>query len=495
MDSLAMWGWVLFAVYFACMCYLAYRGERRTSGLKDYLVAPQSYGPVIIALALGATTCSAAATMGNPGLLFKNGWPALWYAFGYGGIVMAWALTAFKLSKVGSRVGAKSLPDFMGIRFQSDFMRGITAIATLLMVYYIAGQFAGCGWVFDKILHVPYNIGVVVAAVIITAYIVIGGTHADVLNCAIQGAIMIILAIIVTFTTLYYVGSISEINAVLTKQSPDLSWNVVFKNPFFGPFTGPGIMISLSLFALTPQLSKLWFSLKSERQIPVTLILGLVFMAFMGLLMWLGGLGSRAILPNSPPDTGTLDMLVKFMPTPIVAIAGVGILSAIMSTTAGLFLVVAIALVNDLYRDIIAPRLANGKSPEAYDRITLLGTRLMIPVVMVVGIIIALNPPKLLTALMWIGIGAFAGGISPVLLLGCTWRRTSREGAIAGSVLGLGTYLVCYFIIGKAMGVAFFAVPWAGCTVALIVGFVVTILVSLVTKPLPEEHLKRIFGS
>jgi len=119
----------------------------------------------------------------------------------------------------------------------------------------------------------------------------------------------------------------------------------------------------------------------------------------------------------------------------------------------------------------------------------------MIPVVMIVGILIALNPPKLLTALMWVGIGGFVGGISPVLLLGCIWRRTSRAGAIAGSVLGLSSYLICYFVIGKGMGVVFFTVPWAGSTVALIIGFVVTIVVSLFTEPPPEEHLNKIFSS
>jgi len=493
-STVVIWGWLLFAIYFVFMCYMSWRGERATKGLNDYLVAPRSYGPLVVALALGATTCSAAATMGNPGLVYRFGWPGLWYGMGYGGIIAAWALTAFKLSKVGAKVGSKSMADFMGIRFQSDFMRGITAVITLLMVYYIGGQFAGVGWVFQTILNVPYSTGVIAASIIITIYVIVGGTHADVLNCAIQGTIMMIVSVIVGVTVLTKVGSLSAINDILTAQSPALSWNTVFANPNFGQFTGPGIMISLSLFALTPQLSKLWFALKSDKEIPKTLWYGFIFMMGMGVLMWLGGLGARAVLPEATSDTATLQMLIKFLPAPLSALAGVGILSAIMSTLAGLFLVVAIAVVNDLWRDIIVPRFYKDMPAEKADAITLKWTRILIPIIMLIGLIIAFNPPKLLTALMWVGIGAFAGGLSPVMILGCSWRGITKAGAITGSVLGFGSYLVCYFIIGKGMGVPMFQVPWFGSTVAIIVGFISIYVVSKVTKPFSNEHLDSIFG-
>jgi len=494
-DSLTLWGWVFFLGYFGFMVYMSWLGERRTSGLSDFLVAPRAYGPVIIALALGATTCSAAATMGNPGLVFNFGWPGLWYGMGYGGICVAWALTSYKLSIVGNNINSKSLPDFMGKRFDSQPLRLITAVVTLLNVYYIAGQFSGAGWVFDKILHVPYGIGIIGGSIFIALYIMAGGTHADVLNCAVQGAIMLFLAIIVSVAVLFYVGDLSAINAALTAQNAKYSWDVVFAEPMFNALTGPGIMLSLSLFALQPQLSKLWFALKDERDVPKALIGGYIFMFFMGLLMWLGGLGARAITPNSRPDLAVLDMLSQTLATPLVAIAGVGILSAIMSTLAGLMLVVAIAAANDIFRDFIVPRWMKGLSAERADRITLLATRFMVPVVMIIGLIIAYDPPKFLTALMWVGIGAFAGGVSPVLVLGCTWRRTTKLGAEAGTFLGFGTYLVCYFVLGQSMGIGLFKVPWAGSTIAMIVGFAATILVSLATKPMPEEMLNKLFDT
>ncbi len=495
MDSLTMWGWIFFLGYFAFMVYMSWLGERRTSGLKDFLVAPKAYGPVIISLALGATTCSAAATMGNPGLVFSFGWPALWYGMGYGGLCVAWALTSYKLSIVGNNISSKSLPDFMGKRFDSQTLRLVTAVVTLLNVYYIAGQFSGAGWVFDKVLHVPYGIGIIGGSIFIAIYIMAGGTHADVLNCAVQGAIMLILAVMVAATALFYVGDLGTINAVLTAQNAKYSWDVVFSEPMFNAFTGPGIMLSMSLFGLQPQLSKLWFALRDERDVPKALIGGYLFMFFMGLLMWLGGIGARAITPNSRPDLAVLDMLTQCLSAPLVAVAGVGILSAIMSTLAGLMLVVAIAAANDIFRDFIVPRWMKGLQAERADRLTLITTRVMIPVVMIIGLIIAYNPPPFLTALIWVGIGAFAGGISPVLVLGCTWRRTTKRGAEAGAILGFGTYLVCYFFLGQTLGMPLFKVPWAGSTLAMIVGFTATILVSLATKPMPEELLNRLFDT
>jgi len=493
MDSTTISGWILFALLSLSIVFFTYYGQKKTQGLVSYLTASKSYGPVTIGLTLGATTCSAAATLGNPGLVFTNGWPALWYAFGYGGAVVAWALVAFKLTKISALRQSKSLPDFMAVRFQSNYMRVITAVATLALIYYVAGQFAGTGWIFESVLNIPYSYGVILSSAIIAIYVIIGGSHAEILNTAIQGAIMIGLVIFVSVFVLYFVGTPSSINEKLIAQDPALGWNVVFADPSFGVFTGPGIMISLALFSLTPQISKMWFALRDEREIPKALLVGLLFMFGMGLLMWLGGLGARVLVPDAAPDISVVEMISIYMPGPIVAAAGIAILAAIMSTTSGLFMVIGIAAVNDLIREIVMPRLSNSISEERADWLTLLGTRISIPITMFIAVVIAFNPPESLTALMWVGIGGFAGGISPILIIGCLWRRITKHGAIVGSTLGFSTHLFCYFVIGQMIGVEVFTVPWAGSTVAVIISTLSCVVVSLFTKPFSKEHLDEVF--
>jgi len=100
--SLAFWTWVFMTIFIVSMILLALYGLRRTKTTVDFATAPRSYGPAVIGIALMATACSAAATMGNPGLVFAYGWPALWYAMGgYAGIAIAWTTSAFALSRNG----------------------------------------------------------------------------------------------------------------------------------------------------------------------------------------------------------------------------------------------------------------------------------------------------------------------------------------------------------------------------------------------------------
>ncbi len=494
MTELQVLGWIVFSVYLLLIVVISFIAKKKTGGLVDYITAPRSYGPVVVGLALGATTCSAAATLGNPGLAYGFGWAGLWYPFGYGGIVFAWAIAAFKLSRMCLNVGAKSLPDFVGIRFKSQFVRVMAAIATILGVYYIAGQFAGGAWVFDQILGIEYSTGILIAAAVMIGYVVIGGTHAEMMNSAVQGAIMLLLATIVTIAVLVQVGTPGTINTLIEAQDPSLGWSNVFADPMFGTFTGPAIAIALSLFALSPQLTKMWFTIRSEKDIPWALIVGFIFMFMMGLLILFGGLGGRAVFPDIPPDTSVLMILMEYTPSLIVTIAGVGILAAIMSTTAGLFLVSGVAVANDIYKDVIAPKIHAHTDNAVLERRTAMVTRILIVVFAIIGLAIAVDPPPYLTGLMWVGIGALAAGISPLIIMGSVWQRTSKLAAEVGSVLGLGAHVFCYYVLGGMLGIEVFNIAWAGTGVGIILNFVALIVISLFTEPLPQEHLDQIFG-
>jgi Na+/proline symporter len=304
---------------------------------------------------------------------------------------------------------------------------------------------------------------------------------------------MVIFACIVIFVTSYFIGGIGTINSMVEAQDPGLGWSSFFNGPFFGPFTGPAIMISLGLFTLGPQISKLWFCLDEERHVPHTILTYMVFMTLMFFMMLLAGLGARAVLPSIQPDLSSLLIISKFMPAPVVAFAGVGVIAAIMSTTAGLFLVIAIGIVNDIYKDTLVPHLWPNMSPATTDKRALLGTRILIPIVMIIGILISFHPPKLLTALIWVGLGGFTAAFAPVMVWGCLWRRTTKAGVITASIVGFACHCICYFVLGKIVGMSLFLVPWAGCGIGIIAGFILCPIVSLFTKPFSEEHLKVCF--
>ncbi len=492
---LAFWTWVFMIVFIIVMVVLAWYGWKRTKTTVDFATAPRSYGPAVIGIALMATACSAAATMGNPGLVFAFGWPALWYALGgYAGIATAWATSAFALSRIGKNLGAKSMPDFMGIRFDSPVLRVVCAISCLAMIYYIAGQYAGLGWVFVEALGIPYAWGVMLGAVIIAVYIMIGGTHADILNCFIQGLLMMVLAVLVCVPIFIYVGGIGAIDVALAKIDPKLASNVVFRDPMFGVFTGPAIFVSLGIFGLTPQLSKLWLALDDERHVPHALLWGFFALAFMAMIMWIGGLGSKVLFPDVKPDAGTVNVMVKMLPPVLAAFGMIGILSAVMSTAAGLFLVVAVAIAVDIYQDTIVSRMKNPPPKEVLDRRVLWMQRVLIAITVLVGFLLARKPPVFLTALMWMGIGLFTGSVIPPMIVGCLWRGTTKKAAEIAAVTSFILYVILLFGLGVWQGIPFFKVPWASAGICTIVSTVLVLSLSFVTQPMDKAYLERIFA-
>ena len=493
--SLVAWSWIFFGVFFAVIFFLSYYGYKRTSTALEFSTAPRAYSPFVIGIAVTATSASAAALLGNPGLVYAQGWPALWYAMGgYAAMALAWASSALILSRIGKNANAKSMADFMGIRFQSPLLRVVTALAAIFSIYYIAGQFAGLGLVFTESVGTKYLTGVIIGAIVMAIYISVGGSHTDILSAFIQGLIMIIFAVVVTVIVLVKVGGIGTIDKILTNEDAALSSSVVFQDPQFGPFTGIAIFVSLGLFALSPQMSKLWLALDDERNVTKAIMWAFLGMSAMALVMWLGGLGSRALYPDVPPDTAILVLITDSLPNWLTALLMVGILSAILSTTAGLFLVVAVSLAVDIYRDTIVPMQKKPIPAETLDRRVLRMQRILIPLLVIAGVLLAQNPPEYLTQLVWAGIGLFTGSVIPPMVIGSLWKGTTRRAAEIGSVAGFLTFIVCTFVLGIGFGNAFFEVPWAGAGISTIISTVLTIGLSFVTKPMDKNYIAQLFA-
>lgn len=494
--ALQLWLIVFGVLFLGVLFGLTYISVHRTKDIRDFVVAPTSYGPIWIGLALGATACSAAATMGNPGLVYAYGWSGMWYGYGYGLMVLAWAVSAYHLHRFSRDLGANSLPDFFGKRFDSQFMRIFSAIILLFLVFYVGGQFAGASLAIAAMTQIPYAIAILVGAAIILGYVLVGGAHAEVTNSAFMGAMMVILSLIVMAAGVIAVGGLAEMNAAVTAINPQLGWSNVFQQPHFGVFNGPAIFLALGLFALTPQLSRLWMALEHEKDVKYTLVVAMAFMTCMYGLMLVGGLAGRAAAPNlQTPDLATLVLIRQVMPDIVLAFAGVAIFGAIMSTTAGLILTTGVAIGNDLYKDALVPMLRSDADNETVDSRSMWITRVSMVLIAIVALVIAFNPPAFLTGLMWVGIGAFTAAFVPVLLWSCVWDGITPTAAILSSITGFLIHVIGYFYLGQTLGMTLWAIPWRGAGVGIIVSAILCPLLSLGTRQrLSKNFLNNIFN-
>lgn len=494
--KLIHWTAVFGVLFLGITFLLTYVASKRTDDLRDYVVAPTSYGPIWVGLALGATSSSASATMGTPAFVYTYGWSGMWYAFGYGLIVLAWAVSAYQLQRFSRDLDANSLPDFFGKRFQSPFLRTFSAVVILFLTFYVAAQFVGASLSITELTPLSYTTGIIAGTMIIVVYVMIGGAHAEILNSAVQGGFMLIFGFLVIAAGLMSVGGIGELNAAAVSVDPSLGWNSIFSSPEFTPFNAPASFISLGLFALTPQLSRLWMALDDEKNVKHTLLVGMFFVTVMYLMTIIGGLAARAIAPNLEiADLATLTLLSETMPDFVFAFAGISVFAAIMSTTSGLFLTIAVAITNDIYKDTIVPYFYPEADEEVIQRRTDRWTRFLIVVIAVVALYIAYHPPQFLTGLMWVGIGAFTAAFVPILVWSSLWDGVTPFAAKASAITGFTIHIFGYFALGKMMNLTLWTVPWRGAGVGILVTFLLVPIVSNISpQTLNQQFLDDIFS-
>ena len=178
----------------------------------------------------------------------------------------------------------------------------------------------------------------------------------------------------------------------------------------------------------------------------------------------------------------------------IVALVATGGLAAALSTAAGLLLVISSSIAHDIYIHFIEPR-----APES--RRVLVG-RLMILLSILVAGYFGIRPPGFVAQVVAFAFGLAAASFFPVIFLGIFDKRTNRQGAIAGMLVGL-LFTATYIVGCRADKILpNTAAPWfepiAGIspegigTIGCLLNFAVTYAVSRLTPPPPPRVLELV---
>ncbi len=494
--GVGIWGWIWMGAFLVLFMGIGVYGARKTKTGEDFAVARNSYGPVRLAFAMVATIASGSTFMGLPGLAYSKGFAAIWYPAIYPvGIYLGLILTIKVMRRVGDRFRSGSLPELMGQRYDSNFLRIAFALLSLLLIYYITAQFVAAATIFEYILGLKYQNAVLLTVGVVAFYIAIGGTHADIMTDGIQGAMMVLIALAIAglFFVSYGMAGTgpSVVNDALVAQNPTLGWDHYFApgDPIFGSLLLVALMFIAHIpFAMNPHIGKLAFSLKDSKQLRLFLILVIPMGSILGFTV-LGGLHARALLgPDIRPDAAIPALMTHLFPPMLAGLLAVGILSAIMSTADGLFIALSTIFSNDLYKRTLAPRIHAHKSPEQIEYIALWISRIATVGVGVAAVFLAWSPPKFLAVLLWIGVGGIVSGAAGPLVVGLLWKRATREGAIASFVIGVALYTTLLVIVEWKN-------PFGAAGVCVTVASLVMIVVSLLTKPMDPAHLERVFKS
>lgn len=519
MDSLRLWAWFFLVLYVIAMLGFGYLGMRQVKNSDDFSTARGGYGLFFLAFAMTATTASGATFLGIPGLGYRYGLPALGYALVYPAAVYLGVWLCFKqVQKAGNTFSNRSIPEFMGDRYQSEALRLIVAVFSVVLLFYLAAQLVAGLVMFEQMLGLNAQMALAVTTLVLLGYVVLGGAHADILTDGVQGAMMLGLAvavIVIFFAGVGVEGGFSGMLNRLQELDPNTVGILYPGATIFDSYWDfTAIFLAHLSLGMLPHIGNKIWALKAgvgrSKFIALCLLFGLILAS-----MVLGGVLARAVLGDSllalpgGPNQAIPALFVALFPVWLAALLGIAILSAIMSTADGLVISTSQVFANDIYRRTLVKVLHPHATDAQIDHNVLRISRWSIVVVLVGAALLAWQSLGQNIALMvWVGLGGMMAALAGPLILGVFWRGVTKQGAIWGFIAGAATFTLLSNAglpdgveTGDALQQLLFWVhnqadnPFACATVGEGVSILVTVAVSLVTPRLSDSHLDQVFGT
>ncbi|MBN8203769.1 sodium/proline symporter PutP [Bacillus sp. NTK034] len=425
-------------VYLVGMLLIGVLAARMTKDLSDYVLGGRGLGAGVAALSAGASDMSGWLMLGLPGAVYLGGMGEIWLPIGLAvGAYLNWQFVAKPL-RVYTEVANDSItvPGYFENRFHdtSKLLRVVSAIVILVFfTFYTSSSLVGGAILLENSFGMDYTLALWVGAAVILSYTLFGGFLAASWTDFIQGILMFLALIIIPITAIQELGGWNEtLNQISTIDPTHL--DVASGATFVG-------VVSLLAWGLgyfgQPHILVRFMGLKSTNDVPKARLIGMTWMVlslFGALFVGFAGIAYFADTPLANSETVFI-MFSQVLFNPWVAgFLLAAILSAIMSTVDSQLLVSSSALAQDFYKSIFR-RNASKKEEMIVGRIAVLG-------IAIIAIFLGYNPESKVLELVsyaWAGFGAAFG---PVIILSLFWKRMTRNGALAGIIIGAVTVIV-----------------------------------------------------
>lgn len=483
----------------AYMCLLIGVGiynSRKNSSSEDFYLGGRKMGALVVAMSAEASDMSSWLLMGLPGVAYLSGIAdAFWTAAGLAiGTYLNWLFTSRRLRRYSEKLDAITVPTFFAKRFR-DERNIITAISAVIIVVffipYVASGFAACGKLCNSLFGVDYMTGVIIFAIIIAIYTIMGGFTSVATNDLIQSIVMSIALIsIVTFG----VNSAGGLDAVMdnARSLPGYFSLSAIYDAVAGSAVPYSALSAVSLLAWgigyfgMPHILVRFMSIEDENKLVlsrrvasvwVTIAMGVaIFIGVVGLGVVNAG-GMEALEDSERVIIALTNILSQngFLAAVLGGVILAGILAATMSTADSQMLVAASGVSENIVQDFFGKKLT-----EKQGVMVARGTILAIAAI---GLFLARDPNSSVFGIVsfaWAGMGAaFAG----VMICALFWKRTTLQGALAGMISGGAMVFIWKYLVRPMGGILdiYELLP------AFLVSLAMIIIVSLATKAPSQE--------
>lgn len=459
MTPTQLWLVVSVSIYMLVMLLIGYWTSKKIKNTSDYIVAGNRLGwwlsiGTIFATWFGAETCMGASrTAYEKGILGIIPDP-----FGAG---LCLVLAGLFFAKFFHKRGYKTIVDFFEVRYGKSVGKAVSVLYVPVYLGWVAAQLLAFGIILNVLTGLPYKTSIVLSTLVVLVYTYWGGMWAVSVTDTVQ-MVIIVLGLFFLFPVLLdKVGGLQTLHAKVPKEffyfyprsRAPLDWLNYLQAWIM---VGLGSLPAQDLFQRmvapkTPRVAK-WSSVAS----------GFLYVLIGLLPVYLGIMG-RIALPEGRPESVLVDLTLKYLPAPLIAVMIGALLSAIMSTVSSALLAPA---------GIIGHNILVYLKPDAGEDLKLKWCKGSIIGIGIASLAIALYFQNIYTLCThsW---GILLVGVVAPMVAGVFWKKANMYGAIAGAFAGAASWILFTMFLPEDYPAHLFG---------LLVSAAALILASLVTQ-------------
>jgi len=454
---------VTLVVYKLVLIGIGIWASRRNRDEEDFFLGGRGLGPLVAAISYSSSASSAWTLLGLSGAAYVLGVRVVWIALGsITGMLVAWYWIGPRLMRFSREHDQITLTDFLAFDAVGGARQGIvvatSAIVIFTFAFYVAAQFQGAGNTFSSTFDLGMTESILLGALIIMVYTLLGGFWAVSVTDTLQGLLMAFTALALPVAALLTVGGVdgflSGLRAVSTPEQLSLTGGNA-------GLVAVGVVIgSLGIGFGTygqPHLLVRFMAVRDERALRQARIITIAWYLLVFLGMCFVGLVGHVLHQGiDNPETVFFLLTESLFPPLVGAVLLAAVLSAIMSTADSQLLVAASAIAHDL-------GLGRGHPGRK-----LFYSRVAIVMLVVFAVVVALYlPEKIFSRVLfaWIALGSAFG---PTVFLRLGGVDLKSGGVLASILTGFSLAVLFYLMPNTPGDILERLVPFCAALVVLL---------------------------
>jgi len=424
---------IVFTIYLISIVGVGWWYSRKIKNTEDYFLGGRRFGVFPIACTLAVSFIGGGMFMGMIGFLAKYGIATVMMVVGMG---VSFILLGIFLGPRLRKFNLRTLPQFIGQRFNEKTRFVIAFIALIAMVGSAAVQFKASGAILNIVFNIPYVWALLIALSVVVFYSFLGGFRSVVATDVVQTIIIFIGVVLTLPIVLAAAGGIGNVVSRVSQ----------LQNGQFFNFFSQGVVLVIGMFVIlavyafiSPENHQRIYASKNPQVAKKAGIYsGIFFFVIVGLVLLIGIVG-LFFYPNlENPDYFFPKLAVEILPAWLGSILLAAVAAAVMSSADTALITASSIFITDFYNKDSRKKISEKKILKI--------ARLSVIAIGAIAFVVAFIFPTVADLVLFYNSLLASVALAPIIF-GLFWKRASKAGAFYGSLSG-GLTNIILFISG-----------------------------------------------